>query len=525
MGGQADRTVALLERLARPVVDPRPLQEMLAPGRVAIVLDPAIAGESQAQLVFSFAVNLLARLYPIVQSLEVVAPPVAVGTRLPRWAGVTIDEHARYLLGAVNPPVVWTVPGRQQGDASCALVVGTASTRAAATVFVGSDGWLAGVSPTGPVPVTPRLNPVGAYAAACLGVGEVCKRLLTRHRELFDGTPIIPIGGPLAFSTFTYQADAAGPNPDLPAAVDLQRLTLVGIGAGGGALAFTLASLPDLRGVLRLIEPDEVIDPNLNRYVWADAEDAIARRQKAEVAAALFDGLRHVTALADPRPYHDVAPTLASADYRYVVAAVHSREARRELQLETPMVLWDAGATDHGEFVVWRMSLGTTECMYCKHPSGQGDPEHDKAVQLADLLGLSIETWIGKVRDNEVFREDEIAVIAGRAARSGISIDSPRPGQRYSDWEQAQCGKLRLPEADDEIPFASAPVMAGVLLAGEVIKEHHFPDAILDSYYWNTLLGRFMIRNQPRRRPPRGDCTFCHDEVYLGQSRRRWQQR
>lgn len=521
--GQADRTVALLQRLARPASDPRPIPEVLAPGRVAVALDPAVVGEPQAQLVFSFAVNLLARLYPIVQSLEVSAPPVAVGTRLPRWAGVTVDEHARRLLGAINPPIRWTLVGHPQGDADCALVVGSASTRASTTVFVGSDGWLASVSPTGPVPVGPRLNPVGAYAAACLGVGEVCKRLLAPHRDLFAGTPIIPMERPLALSTFTYRADAAGPNPELPAAVDLQRLTLVGVGAGGGAIAFTLASFPDVRGVVRFIEPDEVIEPNLNRYVWAGTGDAIAGLKKAEVAAALFDGLPHLTAVADPRPYHDAAPSLAPADYRYVVAAVHSRETRRELQLETPMVLWDAAATDHGEFFVWRLTLGITECMYCKHPSGQGDPERDKAAQLARLLGLSIETWVGKVRDNEIFREDEIAVIAGRAATSGISIDVPTPGQRYSDWEQAQCGRLRLPEVDDEIPFACAPVMAGVLLAGEIIKEHYFPETVLDSYYWNTLLGRFMIRNQPRRRPPRNDCAFCRDEVYLAQYRRRWQ--
>jgi hypothetical protein len=520
--GQADRTLALLQRLARPASDLRPLPEVLAPGRVAVVLDRAIAGEPQAQLVFSFALNLLARLYPIVQSLEVVAPPVAVGTRLPRWAGISVDEHARNLLGAIHPPVLWTVVGRPQGGADCALVVGSASTRATASVFVGSDGWLASVSPTGPVPVTPHLNPVGAYAAACLGVGEVSKRLLAPHRELFDGTPIIPIEGPLAFSTFTYHADAAGPNPDLPAAVDLRRLTLVGVGAGGGGLAFTLASLPNVRGVLRLVEPDAVIVPNLNRYVWADSGDA--NREKANVAAALFEARPNLTVLADPRPYHAVAQSLVPADYRYVVAAVHSREARRELQLETPMVLWDAGATDHGEFFVWRMTLGTTECMYCKHPPGQGDPERDKAVQLAHLLGLSIETWIEKVRDNEAFREDEIAVIAGRAVSSEVSIDLPKPGQRYSDWEQALCGKLRLPEVDDEIPFACAPVMAGVLLAGEVIKERYFPEAVLDSYYWNTLLGRFMTRNQPRRRPPRRDCAFCHDQVYLAQYRRRWQQ-
>ncbi len=520
--GQADRTVALLERLAKSAADPRPLLQVLTPGRVAVVLDTVIAGEPQAQLLFSFAVNLLARLYPIVQSLEVVAPPTAITTRLPRWAGVTVDEHARRLLTALNPPVRWTVVGSLQRGPDCALVVGTAPAPAAATVFVGSEGWLASASPVGPVSVGPGVNPIGAYAAGCLGVGEVCKRLLERHRELFEGVPIIPIEWPLVFSTFTYRTDRAGPNPALPDTVDLRRLTLVGVGAGGGALAFTLASLPDLRGVLRLIEPDEVIDANLNRYVWADAEDVVTQREKAKVAAALFDGFPNLVILADPKPYHDVASSLGPEDYRYVVAAVHSREARRELQLETPMVLWDAGATEHGEFFIWRMILGSMECMHCKHPPGQGDPERDKAVQLAQLLGLDVATWLRKVRDNQAFREEEVVVIAARAAAGGISIELPMPGQRYDDWERLQCGKLRLPEVDEEIPFACAPVMAGVLLAGEVVKEHYFPDAVLDSYYWNTLLGRFMVRNRPYRRRPRPDCSFCWDDVYLAQYRRRW---
>src|SRR5207249_2490943 len=98
----------------------------------------------------------------------------------------------------------------------------------------------------------------------------------------------------------------------------------------------------------------------------------------------------------------------------------------------------------------------------------------------------------------------------------------PRPGQRYGDWEAEQCGRLKLPDADEEVPIPFAPVMAGVLLAGEVIKEHHFPEAVLEGYYWNTLLGRFMPGNRPQRRLPDPDCGFCHDPAYVEQYRRRW---
>jgi hypothetical protein len=101
-------------------------------------------------------------------------------------------------------------------------------------------------------------------------------------------------------------------------------------------------------------------------------------------------------------------------------------------------------------------------------------------------------------------------------------VAAPRPGQRFNDWEQEQCGKLALPEADDEVPIPFAPVMAGVLLAGEVVKQRCFPEHTLDSRYSNTLMGKFMVRSRPFRRTPRESCSFCHDPIYLSQHARRW---
>lgn len=523
--GQADRTLTLLQHLSKNAGDPHLIVDLLAPGRVAVMLGADLATEPQAQLVFSFTVNLLARLYPLVQSLEVVVPPaVPVTAGLPRWVAATMAEHCRRLLLAVNPPARWRLVETPQAAADCALIVGAGSLLAPVTVFGGSAGWVATVSPLGPVLTGPPLNPVGAYAAACLGVAEVSKWLLDRHRGRFDGVPIVPLDTTLTFSAFTHRTGSSHPNPAIPDIVDLQRLTLVGLGAGGGALAFTLASLGGIRGVLHLVEPDEILEHNLNRYVWADAADAVAQRAKAKVAADLFRAHQGLSVLPHCMPYHRAATSFVQEDYRYVVAAVHSREARRELQYETPLVLWDAAATDQGEFFVWRMILGTTECMHCKHPSGEADPEQGKAAQLAQLLGLDVPTWLGKVRNNDPFQESEIEYIANRAAGAGISIDVPAPGQRYDDWERTQCGRLQLPELDEEIPFPCAPVMAGVLLAGEIIKEHYFRTAVLDSYYWNTLLGRFMVRNQPYRRCPRPECAFCRDGAYLNQYRRRWSQ-
>lgn len=521
--GQTDRTIALLRRLVRTRDPEERLEALLASRHIAVRLGEVVAAQPHAQLVFSFAVNLLARLHPVIQRLDVVVPtdtPLTVS--LPRWSATTLNEHIRLFLEALNPPVQWSLGAAPPDLPDCTLLIGAAPVSSKEVVFVGGDGWSATVSPLSAVPIGDQANPVGAYAAACLGVAEVWKRLLGPHRHLFEGMAILPLDEPLTFSTFSYRVGPAEPNPDLPETIDLRDLTIVGLGAGGGAAAFALASLHDIRGILNLIEPDEIIDSNLNRYVFADGGDSARRRAKAETTAALFSRFVNLEVRPFAASYGAAVPSLSVEDHRYVVATVHSREARRELQFETPMVLWDAGATEQGEFFVWRMILGITECMWCKHPPGERDPELEKATQLEQLIGLNVAIWLQKLRNNDTFKADEVNAIAVLLAGKDAPFDPPSAGQRYGDWEAEQCGRLPLPAADEEIPIPFAPVMAGVLLAGEIIKEHYFPEAVLDSYYWNTLVGRFMRRNQPNRRLPRPECSFCTDGIYLSQYLRRW---
>ncbi len=131
-------------------------------------------------------------------------------------------------------------------------------------------------------------------------------------------------------------------------------------------------------------------------------------------------------------------------------------------------------------------------------------------------------TWLRKIRTNEPFSIEEVAEITKELSPPVRPFDQPVPGQRFGDWEQAQCGRLLLPDIDDEIPVPFAPTLAGVLLAGEVLKQHLFPYAVLDSYYWNTLVGSFMIHNRANRRLPNPECQFCTDRAYLDQYKRRW---
>ena len=487
---QEERTVQLLKNLSsRTDLD---LARVFAPGRVGLMLAPGDAKNPQGQLIYSLVVNLMARLYPVVQELDVFIdadhPLVAP---VPRWTGETLSVHLKSMLRAIHPPVKWRLKSTSnpvESEIGEILVVG--DMRRDGSVYVGCDGWEVSVSSDSPQLISADFNPISSNAAACFGVSEIFKRLLVCHVDLFPNVPIIPLSGQLVFSTMTYRLGAGGENPPFPESIDLGRLTLVGLGAGGGATAYTLASVSSLRGHINLIEPDEIIESNLNRYVFADATDSFNKRKKTGVVFDLLSSRPDLSLNPFTESLSEAVPRLHIEDFQQVSAAVHSREARREIQYETPGVLWDAGAAEDGEFRVWRSIFTQSECMFCKHPKGEQDPERQKALQLAEVLGLSADSLLDKICNNGLF-----AAVDCERIRSHVDgtheFDLPLTNQRLDDWEAAQCGKLRLSTIDADVPIPFSPVMAGVLIAGEIIKERIFPQLALDSYYFNNSTGTF----------------------------------
>lgn len=519
---QDARTRTLLEKLAGrdDVLD------HLVGGRVALVLGSKALKQEQGQLCAVLAANLLARLHPVVATLDICIPTDRnMKACLPRWGARRLARTIKQMLSSLDPPVRWRVrrdlPPPSEYD--LALVVGEGDHHEKA-IYIGSDGWIATFSPGQPCVIGAKVNPVGAYTAAILGVAEVWKRLLVRDVDLFP-TPILPTTEDLVFSTFDYTLSADGPNPPLPPRIDLRNLTFAGLGAGGMATLFTLASVKEIYGRVTLIEPDHISETNLNRLVAAGLADFLGKMLKVSLGQALLAGHPGVDVTSHALPVDSVLNALQPEQRQNVVCAVHSRAARRTVQYETPAIVWDAGATETGDFWLWRVDFGRTRCMGCRFPDGASDPERIMAQQLADVVGLSEGVWYDKVRDNAPFTADEIEAIRATVAEGeeAPAWGLPEAGQPFGDWEAQQCGRLNLPEAgDDEIPIPFAPVMAGVLVAGEVLKETLFPGAALHGHYWNNLVGRFIPSNTPCRPAPRVDCQICADPLMVSQYRRRW---
>ena len=284
--GQASRTQELLGRLAG-----RPHQALhLGPGRVLLVVPSGAAAQPQGQLLTHFLVNLIARLFPVVKGLDVLIPDgPELDVFIPRWRATTLRKSIAQMLAELAPPAATRIieNGPVPDGYDCIVTVGQPASFPT-NVIVGSTGWIAQVSATEALAVEGPPNPVGAYAAACFGASQVWNSLLTPYHWQLPTLPLWPLKGTLTFSCFDYRHDAAGQNPALPEQVHVGRVTIVGLGAGGGATAYTLASLSSLHGTFVLIEPDEITDTGLNRAVAASAADAAVARPKVDLYSELL---------------------------------------------------------------------------------------------------------------------------------------------------------------------------------------------------------------------------------------------
>ena len=130
------------------------------------------------------------------------------------------------------------------------LSVGTAVRTDLPWTTINSNGWLAGSSGHIDLPSdSGNDNPIGALAAACLGIGEVFKRLIAlrpERGELLNG---------VSFSLRTYRADASEPGPELPDTLILDLL-MVGAGAIGNGLAHLLSRLR-CRGKIDIVDSQD----------------------------------------------------------------------------------------------------------------------------------------------------------------------------------------------------------------------------------------------------------------------------
>jgi molybdopterin/thiamine biosynthesis adenylyltransferase len=260
------------------------------------------------------------------------------------------------------------------------LSVGTAAHSDLPWTVINSNGWLARVSSgTSCLPAASDLtNPVGALAAASLGVAEVFKRLIglkESRGRLLDG---------LAFSLHSYRCQEDEPGPALPTELPLDLL-LVGAGAIGNGIIHLLSRLPT-SGQGWIVDAQTFRKENLGTCLLIGPQDLGV--PKAEFAEKILRGRLRA------RGFHEELEAFQrrlGSELRYprvVLTALDNIDARHAAQKLWPDLIID-GAIGDFPCQVSRHQWGKdSACLLClfRHPPG---PAAETVANLATGLSRS----------------------------------------------------------------------------------------------------------------------------------------
>jgi hypothetical protein len=489
MAGPSDRTRRWLSTLGNPAA----LTQSLSSATVEL---SAPTGDPAAEIALAMAATLLLRLDEAAPAL-VIDVPQTRSIALPRLhdpdlADALALEHAglasiaRLTRGRAASPTVRLIFGADGPG-----------------LTIDSDGWVVAVGNLLPG----RGNPVAAAYAGVLACTEVIKNLL--HRAGVQHRRIRPWRGTV--SLWDHTLGSADPGPAIGGPVDLDDVAFIGCGGICAATAWTLALLP-LAGTPLAIDDDTLDDTNLNRQIiagWAQVGEL-----KAELVAA---ALR--PAGAQPRPiprrWDTVELELRRACDIGVISVDHD-PTRREVQLDLPRLLLNAGNADTGLYRVTRHDFLSGACLACiSHGNERSTSPEQSAAQR---LGLPLAELQIHLDANTPIPEDLLAYASiTDAERNRLR------GVRARVALGIVCGDF-APAPDQ--PALSMPALSaapGVLLAAELVKErlggapslspnrNHLAASILAGPHerWSTWRGK------------RAGCA-CSEHEYQHFYRGRW---
>ncbi len=488
---QTQRTRDLLKQITRS--SPDEIERWAKEdGFVALVLDKDAATSKNGQLTFLTAANLLLRLHPVVTRVVVVVEvdaPLLVDA--PLFAGDSMAVALKAFHGALSPLVSLEITSDISRADECqfAICIG-GFFHQRHCISVGSDGWNVSLSTVAPIPLGSTFNPIGSMTAACLAVSEGFKRVLAIKAESLGVPPgTLPsmqfFVGSYSFSTLTYVAlNPQTPNPSLPDVLDVGEISMIGVGAGGGACLYALSTMP-LSGTLWTVDPDVVNDPNLNRYLYATEHDARQLRKKVDVINEVLNHQHALQRRLFDLPFLEFKSQHPEWPKNLVLSTVDTAEARHAIQWETPRLVLDAAVSQSAVYV-HRVELGRSACLKCTHPTSTEQP--DIVRSIAGVVGLEVGEVNRLYFDNVPLSSDVARVVGENAVAH--SLPAPTAGMTLKDWVTLHCGQMNLKaEADMVLPIPFATVLPGILLAGEIIKERCFPDHVVKDRVNHDLFG------------------------------------
>lgn len=511
---QTQRTRQLLQKLTRSSSVQVQMWDAVE-GCVVISLSREASRTKNGQLAFFTVINLLARLHPVVTAIAVYLEADApVLLYAPLFDGRTVSEAVQNFVTLLQSPVTVTLDSSRMPTENAEVTLNAGGFQPGTSqISFGSDGWNVSLDSDSACGFSDIFNPVGSMSVACLAASEAFKRVFTIKASRIgvppdSVPPMLLLNGRSSISTFTYRpSDSGAPNPELPLVLDIGKLSVVGVGAGGGACLYALATL-SLYGELWTIDPDVVNSHNLNRHIYATEKDGRELKKKVDVTSRLFSSQQTLQRFSFDIPFMDFKSRYPDWPRDLVMSTVDTVETRHAIQWEIPRIILDA-AVNQSVFYVHRVELGRSACLKCTHNASGEQPDIIRAIAAA--LGLE-QAEVARLYFDNILLTGEAARNIGHKVGSH-GLPPLTEGMKFRDWVMLHCGQLRLTvDSEMVLPIPFAVVLPGILLAGEIIKERYFPENVVRHRINHDVFGHPSDWLTTPLYPKDG-CPLCSDEM------------
>ena len=475
--------------------------------RVGISVDES-AGAFEGRAAADLVVRLVARFYP----------KIAIVGSGP--AQEHADELAK-LAKAINPKISIS---RTLSSATHCLAIGdtpvSLKRKNAATIYIGSNNWLARVSLQEPVGSGKSKNPFGTGAAACLGVANLFSIVFAAHLDS-DCQPESNIN--LSLLTLSPKDPKRG---RAYGAADVGKVFLAGAGAIGNGVLWALAR-SGAKGELVVIDPQKVALGNLQRYVMTVRKDD--GEVKVELAKGWLAGAGRLVVTPAQKTWDEYAK---ASDWQFprVLVALDTAEDRIAVQASLPKWIVNGWTRDSWMGVTRHPTIDDGACLACIYLPHRKAPSLDEMV--ASALGFQTEPANNTNQELMEIRQRldrnvpcERGFLERVAAKKNIAIDCLLPFEGRSLRElytEGVCGGQVLGLVADgretraEVPMAFQSVMAGILLAAELVIDCQGlrPAPLPEETRFDMLKPLTQYLSTVSGKDPMGRC-LCQDQDFL----------
>ena len=516
MDTETDRTQRSLRQLLGLPQQREPIR--FPRSRVAVSLSRELAATRPGQWMATLTFNLLFRL----KEVQEIAVEVPSGVGVVRGVPMETGELRERLIGLAEGLSGPETPYRPRFEHSLArgarydvlLAIGQPPYHVSAdrVLSITANDWTGFVNATTEGrEATDASLPFGSYAAACLGVGEVFKHLLSSNYPAQLGTRVRFLDeGCLSLLDYSTSPGAIQTN-DIPEAIDIGDVLLVGCGAGGTACLYTLASIPGVSGTLVLVEPNLLKPSNLNRYPMTTYAAVHGRGHKLTLAAEFLrtyaPGLMlHEHPVSYQQFMAEGGDPLSRDTNSVVVSTVDNVAARRALQADfQEQAILDAAVTGT-IYATLKVSYGHGRCLGCKHPLVPDEFEREVAAKW----GLALDEVKRLRAEGGVVTEDHVRGLAHIQQRPVADFEPFVDREFNGVVSETECGEsalgytLETPAQVATLPFLTT--LPGVILAAEIVKHRHFADMALYNWFEHDFMN-VPKASLHRFKPPVADCS------------------